>query len=432
MIKLAVVGNPVLHSLSPEVFRIFGESNPEPIYYNRISANTIDDVFLFLEDIELAGLNVTSPFKTEILDKLGKIDYQAANLNSANTVLFQDGMSIGFNSDYFGILKTIWDNKFIFNKQKVLILGAGAAGRTAAYATRNLNSIVFIWDRNPEKANKLAREAGIQAISSEQMTKEIGEFQYIVSTIPQNSEIFNNLVFSEKNIIFDTVYHNSFFKRNREKYGYQLIPGENWLINQATLSYEIFFGNKPEKIPEPSHLENIKNQRPNVFILIGFSGSGKTTLAKEVAQKNDMDYFDIDEMIELKQKKSISEIFSTNGESYFRQLENQTLNSLNNFLQNRTKPTMISTGGGILTNPDNLSIIKKMGFVIWIYTPFQTMFKRIDQNNRPLIKNYDQSLDLYNSRKEDYFINSNGIFINNTDFQTSVNRLSNEIKRLYA
>jgi len=433
MIKLAVVGNPVFHSLSPYVFNIFSQKSDYQIKYQRISAPSINDAFNFAKEIGLTGFNVTSPFKTDVLELLDKIDYQAANLNSANTVKFVENQSTGFNTDYFGILSTIWDNNFIFNKQKVLILGAGAAGRTAAFAIRNLNSIVYIWDRNLSKSQKVSQEVGIQYITTEQVIKDLEHFRYIISTIPQNSEILSQLNFSEKNIIFDTIYHNSFFQKNQTQFGYQLISGERWLINQASLSFEIFIGHKPKNLPLVQDLQKVKKEKHKSFILLGFSGSGKTTIGKQVAKNLGADFYDIDSLIEQKLNKSIKEIFENEGEAYFRQIENQILSKISQEVSSNStsKTIIISAGGGILSNQDNLKYIHQLGFSIWMYSPIESCLYRLkNQNNRPLIKDYQSALELYNSRKDDYFLHTNGIFLNTTNESNAVTRLTNELARL--
>ena len=433
MIKLAVVGNPVFHSLSPYVFKIFSENSDKQIKYQRISAPSINDAIKFIKENGLTGFNVTSPFKTDVLELLDKIDYQATNLDSANTVKFVEDISIGFNTDYFGILSTIWDHNFIFNKQKVLILGAGAAGRTAAFAVRNLNSIVHIWDRNLQKAQKVANEVGIQFITTEKIISEIENFRYIISTIPQNSEILSQLKFSNKNIILDTVYHNSFFKRNQAQFGYQLISGERWLINQAILSYEVFIGHKPKNIPLVQELQKIKKEKHSTFILLGFSGSGKTSIGQQVAKNLNANFYDIDTLIEQKVNKSIAEIFESKGETYFRKIENEILAKIHEEVNsnNSSKTSIVSAGGGILSNTDNLKYIQQMGFSIWIYSPIESCFNRLQaKNTRPLIKDFESAINLYNSRKEDYFNHTQGIFLNTIDEDNAVWRLTNEISRL--
>ncbi len=431
MTKLAVVGNPVLHSLSPYVFNYFTLGSQDTIKYNRISTPSISDAFNFAKEMELDGLNITAPFKYDVLELIDKVDYQATNLNSSNTVKFTNNNSTGYNTDYFGILMTIWDNNVILNKQKVLMLGAGAAGRTAAFAVRNLNSVVYIWDRNLSKSQKISKEVGVKFISTDELIKSLDSFQYIVSTIPHNSEILDDLQFSDKHVIFDTIYHKSYFKENQSKFGYKLVSAERWLINQAILSHEIFLGYKPKNIPLVPDLEKHKRIKHNCYVLIGFSGSGKSSIGNKVANNLNADFFDIDQMVEQQAQATISQIFELQGEPSFRQMETESLISVFNKIKSSNKLSIISTGGGILSNPDNIPYLKQLGFVIWMYSPLFTSHQRIkDLNNRPLISDLETANKLFNSRKEDYFKFSDGIFLNTSVQDESVNRLTNEIGRL--
>ncbi len=432
MTKLAVAGNPVFHSLSPFVFSKFTQDNTNKIIkYNRISTPAISDALAFAKEMELDGLNVTAPFKTDVLEFIDKIDYQASNLNSSNTIKFTNNSTTGYNTDYFGILMTIWDNNIILNKQKVLILGAGAAGRTAAFAVRNLNSLVYIWDRNIEKSQRISKEVGVKFIDTNNLINDISSFQYIVSTIPYNSEILEQLKFTDEMVIFDTIYHDSYFKENQSKFGYQLVSGERWLINQAILSHEIFLGRKPKNIPLVQELQKQKKIKHNTFVLIGFSGSGKTSIGFEVAKNLNADFIDIDKMVEQETNLTINQIFEQKGEPYFRQKENDVLVSVLNLLKSSKKTTIISAGGGILTNPDNIQFISKMGFIIWIYSPLTTSLNRIQKaNNRPLLTDMGSSIELFNSRKDDYFKYSDAVFLNTSSLDEAVNRLTKELKRL--
>ncbi len=169
MLKLAVIGNPIFHSKSPIIHSQMAKETSIQLHYNRISCEKPEDAIYFAQDLKIDGLNVTSPFKRSILNYIKKLDYQASNLSSSNTLKFNNDEIEGYNTDYFGVLRTIWDNNLIFNKKKVLIFGTGLAAQTAAFAVRNLNSILYIWDRNEEKAKQVAENLGIRYIKSDEI-----------------------------------------------------------------------------------------------------------------------------------------------------------------------------------------------------------------------------------------------------------------------
>ncbi len=429
MLKLAVVGNPVFHSRSPEIFSFLKQQHSLNIHYNRISCEKISEAIDFAGIMEMDGFNVTSPFKQLIIEHLEKLDYQATNLNAANTIVFKNKTKIGYNTDYFGILKTIWDNSISLNKKKVLILGTGAAARTAAFAIRNLNAIITIWDRSDEKSQKIANEFGINFSSTKEVIHTIADYDFIISTIPPNSKILTELNFTKQQIIFDTIYHHSFFVENQKKFGFKVIIGEKWLINQASLSFEFFTNIKTEAKNIFHFFNNTAQRNSKNFIFTGFSGSGKTTLSKLCASNLGLNSFDLDDIIEEKTNLSIAEIFKKYGENYFRELETQTLNEL---AQNPSKNNFIlSVGGGTLETQENVQLLKSMGSVVWIYSPLELAFERIKTiKSRPLINNLEETINLFNSRKYDYFNNSEYIFINSSTIESAEERLINEISRI--
>ena len=132
---------------------------------------------------------------------------------------------------------------------------------------------------------------------------------------------------------------------------------------------------------------------------IGMMGSGKTTLAKKLSELMNKSYVDIDDLIELKENMSISEIFSNYGEDYFRKIENITLRSISN-------SEIIACGGGIIINKNNRKFLKENGFTIYLKTSLPILVKRLKGKNiRPLLDNNDlqKTLDgIYHKRRKLY------------------------------
>ena len=118
------------------------------------------------------------------------------------------------------------------------------------------------------------------------------------------------------------------------------------------------------------------------IILIGFMGSGKTTIGKALEEKTDMTFVDTDELIEAYEGCKISEIFVDKGEAYFRRLENETLKDLLTSTDNK----VISTGGGIVTNQENIPLLKQLGKVFYLRIKPETVVKRLEgDKTRPLL-----------------------------------------------
>lgn len=119
----------------------------------------------------------------------------------------------------------------------------------------------------------------------------------------------------------------------------------------------------------------------NNIVLIGFMGSGKTVAGKIVAEKLSLRFVDIDKLIEEEQKMPISEIFSTFGEDYFRNLEKETVTRISN-----EKDQVIATGGGVVLNSENMVNLRKNGTIIWLAVSSEAARKRTKfDESRPLL-----------------------------------------------
>jgi len=124
---------------------------------------------------------------------------------------------------------------------------------------------------------------------------------------------------------------------------------------------------------------------PHHIVLIGFMGCGKTTVGHLVAEKLDWPFVDTDALVVEEAGHSIPDIFAAEGETGFRRRESSVLAKLANH-----PPCVISTGGGIVTQPGNASLLRSMGFVVWLSASENDIFNRVSRNrNRPLLQTAD-------------------------------------------
>lgn len=118
------------------------------------------------------------------------------------------------------------------------------------------------------------------------------------------------------------------------------------------------------------------------IVLVGFMGAGKTTMGKRLASRLGYWFIDMDHQIEKEQGKKISDIFKDQGESAFRKMETDLLKRLG-----KTQNTVVSTGGGILTTPGHLELIREIGPSVYLNADVDTLFERATRTNvRPLLK----------------------------------------------
>ncbi|MBT5925774.1 MAG: shikimate kinase [Verrucomicrobia bacterium] len=125
---------------------------------------------------------------------------------------------------------------------------------------------------------------------------------------------------------------------------------------------------------------NIQN-----LALTGFMGVGKSTMGRHLADFLHFQFMDTDEIIESRQKKAITDIFATQGESFFRALEKDLVLEMQGW-----ESSVISTGGGLLAFGDNMQQLKKKAFVVCLWAAPETIYNRIKrQSNRPLLQTDD-------------------------------------------
>lgn len=147
------------------------------------------------------------------------------------------------------------------------------------------------------------------------------------------------------------------------------------------------------------------------IVLIGFMGTGKTTIGKIISEKLGCIFFDTDYEIEKRCGISINDIFTLQGEKYFRDLESEVVYEISGASQ-----VVISCGGGVVKNDENIKNLKRNGIIICLTADAETVYRRIiNQNDRPLIKgmNIDDISRLINERKKLYTVAD--IFIDTTN-----------------
>jgi shikimate kinase len=118
----------------------------------------------------------------------------------------------------------------------------------------------------------------------------------------------------------------------------------------------------------------------NIY-LVGFMGTGKTVVGRELAKKKKWLFVDLDELIELKEKRNIADIFAKEGEPYFRRLEKQALKEVA-----KEKKFVVACGGGIVIDKDNIQVMKDSGTVICLTATAEIILKRTSgYAHRPLL-----------------------------------------------
>ena len=166
-----VAGNPIRSSLSPIMMNTAFRRETVNAVYLALQTTSSPTCSSWSSEIPIQGLSVTMPLKQEIMAHLEKTDPLSAKIGACNTVLrAQDGKLYGFNTDVAGIVGPL-EKRMSLRGAKVLVLGAGGAARAAVFGLRDKGAEVFILNRTPETAQKLARQSGSKTIKKEALAK---------------------------------------------------------------------------------------------------------------------------------------------------------------------------------------------------------------------------------------------------------------------
>lgn len=152
------------------------------------------------------------------------------------------------------------------------------------------------------------------------------------------------------------------------------------------------------------------------IVLVGFMGTGKTAVAKALASDLGEKYISIDEQIELREKKAIKDIFSEEGEPYFRKVEKEIVKELSH-----KSDQVLDAGGGVVLDRENIDNMEKNGIVICLWADVETVYERTSKHgHRPLLNVEDPMLrikELMDNRRP--FYEKAGHHIDTTELNVS-------------
>ena len=275
-----VIGHPIEHSFSPPMHNnAYKLMNMDYKYVPfHVQPENIEHVIIAAKTLNIQGLNVTIPYKTEIIPYLDQIDETARKINAVNTISFKDGIAKGYNTDGMGAVKSIKEYTSLKDKN-VLVIGAGGASKAITFTLINedINTLT-IANRSKDNASKLIsnlrNQTNFMNISYQDIkdTNEIiSEMDIIINTTPigmypnHNVEppIEVNKIVAEQTVM-DIIYNplETELLKQAKLRGAQTIPGTKMLINQGITAFEIFTGKTPsyESFEEPL-LASLKKQQ---------------------------------------------------------------------------------------------------------------------------------------------------------------------------
>jgi len=246
-----VAGNPVGKSLSPIMMNTAFRRETVNAVYLALQTAKIADLVSLIQDIPIQGVSITMPHKQAILPYLEHMDPLSKKIGACNTLLrAQDGKLYGFNTDVAGIVAPL-EKRLPLHGAKVLVLGAGGSGRAAVFGLRDKGADVFILNRTPETAAKLARQAGARVFKREAFNHKTNpaSFDVIVNSTPvgmAGQKVAQILAPEElrAKFVFDLVYNpaDTPLIRMARQQGLSVITGVEMFIQQGARQFEIWTG----------------------------------------------------------------------------------------------------------------------------------------------------------------------------------------------
>jgi shikimate dehydrogenase len=245
MRKYGLIGYPLGHSFSQKYFseKFRNERIPGCIYENYPLSDINQLPALIAGDPELCGLNVTIPYKSEVLSFLDAIDNEASEIGAVNVIKIkrsdQKVRLEGFNSDITGISDSVKPYIKDYMKQ-ALVLGTGGSSRSVCHVLKKLGLNVI----------QVSRKSRAGVITYSDITQDVIEdTDLIVNTTPlgmypakEGKPELNYSLLSRKQILFDLVYNpeiTEFLKAGKEQ-GCTVISGIKMLFSQAERAWEIW------------------------------------------------------------------------------------------------------------------------------------------------------------------------------------------------
>ena len=239
--QFGLIGKNIEYSFSRKFFsEKFSSDNKYSNYdYTNYDIESIHDLNSVFNSKNLCGLNVTIPYKEKIISFLDKISDEAEQIGAVNTICFENGSKVGYNTDIFGFTESLKVNK-IDNIDSALILGTGGAAKTVIYFC-NKNNIPF---------NVVSRQESNLNLSYNELNEDIFKKRVLIVNctplgtypdIKKYPKLPYELI-NKENILFDLVYNPSetLFMKKGKKIGCKTLNGYEMLRFQAEMSWKIW------------------------------------------------------------------------------------------------------------------------------------------------------------------------------------------------
>ena len=406
--RYGLIGEKLGHSFSKDIHERIADYTFDLIPLSKEEFKT------FMEKKEFTALNVTIPYKKDVIPYLDEMDEHAKAIGAVNTIVNRDGKLKGYNTDFTGFLYMVKKHNVHMEGKKVLIIGNGGASAAiqAVVQHESAGSMVIV-DVVP----------GNGAISYDEMFSSHLDAEIIINTSPigmypriGNAPIDISM-FHKCEAVLDVIY-NPILTRlcfEAQEMDIKRVNGLEMLIAQAKQSVEFFLDKSIDDQIIDDIYQDMLRERCNI-VLIGMPSAGKTTIGKMLENRMQKEFIDLDDIIIEKAGKSIPEISEESGEAGFRAIETEAaieVSKLNN--------KIIATGGGTIKHKVNMDYLRQNGITIFIDRDVDKLIS--SDPNRPLSKSTDALEKMHAERLPLYQKYAAYVAVNNSDIESTVTEI---------
>ncbi len=380
------IGEKLTHSFSKEIHALLFD------YDYKIKEISKDKLCEFMTEKDFKAINVTIPYKQDVIPYLDWISDTAKAIGAVNTIVNRNGKLYGYNTDFSGMTALIKRQGIEIKNKIVLVLGSGGTSKTAVAVANILGA---------RRVIRVSRTAKEDCITYEEAYKNFADAEVIINTTPCG--MYPNIIgepinldgFPKIEAVVDAIYNplsSNLVIKAKDK-GINATGGLYMLVAQAAVAAELFIDTTVSEEKIYDVYKKIVATKRNI-VLAGMPSCGKSTIGKRLAKELNMQFIDTDEKIVKLAGKPISQIFEDLGEDGFRDIESQAIATVA-----AKQNCIIATGGGTVLREQNVTLLKGNGTIYFIDRPLELL---ITTNDRPLSSNRDDLIKRYNERYDIY------------------------------
>lgn len=398
-----LIGEKLGHSFSPAIHALLGD------YPYALFPLEREDLPRFMAENTLEGFNVTIPYKEAVLPFLAQVTARARRIGSVNTVIrLKNGDLKGDNTDYAGFKRLLGDGG-LFKGKKAIVLGSGGASKTVRTVLEDegIGPVITVSRRGDVCYGSLDKHLDAALVVN---ATPVGMYP-LVEAAPLSLSGFQSC-----KMVLDLVY-NPFRTELMLEAERQHIPcrgGLSMLAAQAQEAARLWKAcGEKDRVDEI--MECILKKTLNVA-LIGMPGCGKTRIARLLGKMTGKRVFDIDDMVAKESGMAAGDIIAQMGEETFRGMETHSLKAAAT-----ESGCIISTGGGIVTRPHNLDILRRNSRIVWL----RRDLRLLPLGGRPLSQGRGVE-EIYRDRKKLYERWSDFVY-DNHDAQATARKIMEDL-----